>query len=149
MVTNTTNSLYNIQFPCQLVCSLFFSTLLLSSKKTTELKFCSEKSYYKSYRKNEPLSGNSAHGGRCSHPLPSLLHQRGYFSWRFYEVSFGNVLGITDFLPGSRNRTTNHRRSCNAGICNARGASTSLTTFTYLGATYFREERCVLLKMCL
>lgn len=86
---------YFVQCPVSLPVSLqpFLLYIASQQQKTIKTKFCSEKSYYKSYRKNKACSGNSAHGARCSHPLSTLPHQRGYFLIRFYEVSSRKSLG--------------------------------------------------------
>lgn len=131
-------------FPASLSVASSFLHGSSAVKKTTEMKFYSEKSYYKSSRKNEPHSGSSARGGRCSHPLPTLLHQRGDFLLRFYEVSFGNVLGITDFLPGSRNRVTNHKRSCDGWCLQCKGGLYISDNIYLFGCSIFQGG-----KMCI
>lgn len=85
-----------VSLPVSLQPFLFYTAS--QQHKTTKTKFCSEKSYYKSYRKNKACSGSSAHGVRCSHPLSTLPRQRGYLLTRFCEVSSGKSLGsLTSF----------------------------------------------------
>jgi len=146
--TNSTNSSYNVQFPHWLASSLFFSTLLLGSRK--------------------PLRPNLAVHNHTTNPTERTTHAletqplgRGLASYTYATASegilftkvlrgeFQHVPGITDLLPGSRNGTPNSMGVYSAGICSMRGASRSVTAFIYLRATYFREERCVLVKMCL
>lgn len=111
--------------PCQSVCSLSLSPLLLSSKKPPEMKFCSEILYHKSCRKN---------GAHCEQLQPPMTSPgaEGTFLLRFHEVSFGNVLGVTAFLPGSTGRATNPERSCGSGTCSA--------AWTAVGAAHCREQ---------
>lgn len=95
MVTNTTNSLYNIQFPCQLVCSLFFSTLLLSSKKTQRWNFAvKNRTTNPTERMNHSLGTQPMGGDVAIHYLPYCIRgdtfHEGFMRW-VLAMSLGSL----------------------------------------------------------